>query len=81
MNCKVLNSKLASDDVVRDKVDYDDIFRDHHKQKVLVTVYQKMLDIRKKILEDQQNDPSTLDMALKNRYNLQQCIVNFSSGN
>ena len=32
MQCKVLNSKIASDDVVREKIEYKDIFRDHHKQ-------------------------------------------------
>ena len=81
MSCKVLNSKIASDDVVREKIEYNDIFRDHHIQKVIVTLYQKLLKIRKTMLEDQQNDPSTSDMALKNCYNLQQCIVNSSSGN
>ena len=81
MQCKVLNSKLASDDVVREKIEYNDIFRNHQKQKVIVTLYEKLLKIRKTMLEDQQNDPSTSDMALKNCYNLQQCIVNSSSGN
>ena len=52
------------------------------KQKVIVTLFSKLLEIRKTILNEQQfTNPSILDEMLKNRYDLQKCIVSGSFGN
>ena len=52
LRCKILQSKLESEDITNGQVEYEDIFRDHHKQKVIVTMYKKLLQIRKKLLEN-----------------------------
>lgn len=79
--CKVLQSKLKSEQLARGQVTYSDAFSNHFKQKEFITLFRKMWTIREKLLEEQQCDPSTAELVLKNSYNLPQCIVNYSSGN
>ena len=67
LRCKILQSKLESEDIVNGQVEYEDIFRHHRKHKVIFTMYKKLLEIRKNLLE--------------NSYNLHPSIVNSSSGN
>ena len=82
LECDILNSKLKSEDIIKEKAEYNDIFKDVKKQKVIVTLFSKLLEIRKKILNEQQlSNPSILDKMLKNRYDLQKCIVSGSFGN
>ena len=82
LQCKVINRFFKSKDIVNESIDYSDIFKDVRKQKVIVTIYTKLLEIRKQLLNQvNSNNPSILDKMLKNSYNLQKCIVNFSSGN
>ena len=76
--CKLLNSKVTSDELVEEPVEYNDVFKEPLKQKVFITMYKKLLEIRKKLIEE--SDPSTPTMALETSYNLPR-IVNFSSGN
>ena len=82
LECDILNRKLKSEDIIKEKAEYNDIFKDVKKQKVIVTLFSKLLEIRKKILNEQQlSNPSILDKMLKNRYDLQKCIVSGSFGN
>ena len=56
---------------------------DHHKQKVIVSLFAKLLEIRKTMVEDIQlntSDPSISAEMLKTIYNLQPFIDNLSSG-
>jgi hypothetical protein len=62
------------------QVNYDDIFGDVHKQKVVVNLFTRLLDIRKTMTQQDTPDPSISDQMLKNSYNLHHCIVNSSSG-
>ena len=83
LQCKLLNSKLQSEEAVAGQVKYEDIYGDHHKQKVIVSLFAKLLEIRKTMVEDIQknnSDPSISAEMLKTSYNLQPCIVNLSSG-
>ena len=66
-------------ELVEEPVEYNDVFKETLKQKVFITMYKKLLEIRKKLLEE--SDPSTPTMALETSYNLLPRIVNFSSGN
>ena len=81
LQCKVINSILRSTEIVQEKVEYNDIFKDIKKQKAIVSIFSKLLEIRKN-LKNQENlaNPSILDKMLKKSYNLQTCIVNFSFG-
>ena len=58
---------------------YEDILGDHLKQKIIISLFTKLLDIRKTI-EEENSDPSNLDGLLKTSYNVHDCIVNYSSG-
>ena len=83
MRCKPVNSKLKSQDVTRGLAKYEDIYGDPHKQKVISVLFKQLLDIRKTMVEDnRQNtlDPSISAEMLKTSYDLQPCIVNYSSG-
>ena len=82
LQCKVLQGLIKSKEVINEKFEYNDLFKDMKKQKIIVTIFSKILDIRKQ----QQNqvrttNPSTLDKVLMKSYNLHTSIVNFSFGN
>ena len=79
--CEILKNKLKSEEILKDKAEYNDLFKDARRQKVIVTIFTKLLDIRKTILHQQQSrNPSISDEMLRNRFNLQNCIVNDSFG-
>ena len=83
LRCKVLHAQLAGEEFVSGEVKYEDILRDVYKQKVVVTLFRKLLDIRKTMAQNRQQetpDPSISDQMLKNSYNLHHSIVNSSSG-
>ena len=80
LRCKVLNAQLDGEEVMSGQVNYDDIFGDVHKQKVVVNLFTRLLDIRKTMTQQDTPDPSISDQMLKNSYNLQHCFVNSSSG-
>ena len=81
LQCKVLKSHLQSKEAVNENVEYNDLFKNVHKQKVIVTMFTKLLDIRN-VLKNQEKstNPSILDRMLERSYNLQPSNVNFSSG-
>ena len=83
LHCKVLNDVLRSNELIVDQVNYQDIYGDdHRKQKVITTIFSKLLSIRKQILENPENttNPSNPDRLLKSSYDVQNSIVNYSSG-
>ena len=82
LHCKPLNDVLKSNDIITDDVNYNDLYSEHRKQKVITTLFAKLLKIRKQIIENPENttNPSNLDGLLRSSYNLQSCIVNYSSG-
>ena len=78
LQCKILSSYFKSEEMVKNSIEYNDIFSsDPRRQKVIVTIFAKLLELRKILL----TNPSVSDEMLKNRYNLQKCIVNVSFGN
>ena len=77
--CKVLNNELKSNYLIEENVCYEDIFSDYKKQKVITSIFSKLLNIRKRKLEENSNNLSNPTGLLKNSYNVQPCIVNYSS--
>ena len=75
--CRVLQSKLESIDLVAHKVNYNDIFEDTLRQKVIVTIFEKLLTIRETLMK---LNPSTLQGVLENNCNLRTSSVNYSFG-
>ena len=82
MKCKVINQHFKSKEIFSESVEYSDLFKeDIRKQKVIVNLYENLLEIRKQLLEENTNSPSISGGMLKKSYNLHPCIVNFSFGN
>ena len=82
LHCETLNSYLKCEDTIKEKVEYDDIFSDTKKQKVIVRIFSKLLEIRKMLLNQETTTyPSISEEMLKKHYNLQTRNVNVSFGN
>ena len=81
LNCKILNEKLKIIENSQEKVQYEDIFADHKKQKVVTSKFEKLLNIRRLLIENNQPNLSNPSGLLKFSYDIQPCIVNYSSGN
>ena len=81
LNCKILNEKLKIIENSQENVQYEDIFADHKKQKVVTSKFEKLLNIRRLLLENNQPNLSNPSGLLKFSYDIQPCIVNYSSGN
>ena len=74
LQCKVLSDQLKSDEMVINKISYDDIFKGPTNQKNITSLFSKLLEIKKK---SGSTNPSTLHcQALKTSYDLPLCIVN-----
>ena len=76
-----MQSHLQSKEIINEKCEYNDLFGNVQKQKVIVTMFTKLLDVRK-VLKNQENstNPSISDKMLERSYNLLPSNVNFSSG-
>ena len=73
---------MCSEEILKERAEYNDLFKDARRQKVIVTIFTQLLEIRKTILQQQQSrNPSISDEMLRNRFYLQKCIVNDSFGN
>ena len=55
--CDVLRKELASEHVTAGQVEYCDIFKDTHKQKVVTVLFTELLEIKKKL--ESEDSPST----------------------
>ena len=80
LNCKILNEKLENFENNQENVQYEDIFADHEKQKVVTSNFKNLLNIRRLLLENNQPNLSNPSGLLKFSYDIQPCIVNYSSG-
>ena len=79
--CKALQSKLESNEMVDYKITDEDIYSNPQKQKVITTVFAKLLAIRENMMNQAQRNPSTSQGVLKISDNLQVSSVYYSSGN
>ena len=79
LQCKGLLDRLKSNELVQENIQYSDIFKNPRKQKNTTSLISKLLDIKKTLMNE--TDPSTLQcQVLETSYNLQTCIVSYSSG-
>ena len=77
--CDILRKELKSHHVTAGPVEYCDIFKDTHKQKVVTALFIELIKIKKK-LETDKNPSTCATQVLRNSYDLQDCIVDYSSG-
>ena len=82
LECKELLKHLKSEEVVKEKILYTDIFEDTVKQKNITTLFAQLMVIKNNKSENK--DPSTpqsLDYeVLKTSYNVQSRIASYSFG-
>ena len=71
--CKMLSKHCKSEKLVKNKISYEDIFKDTNKQKNVTDLFMQLLQIKNALSKE--DYPSTLQnsscKALKNGYNLQ----------
>ena len=81
LKCKKLNEIFKSQEILIEDIEYNDIFKDIKKQKVIVSLFKELLEVRNYILNhENRSNPSILDKMLEKSYDVRKCIVNFSSG-
>ena len=83
LECEEIRKKLKSNAVTQNKIEYNDLFKDCIKQKYCTEMFKEMLDIRKKLEEDNRQselDPCTTPMVQLSSDDLLVCIDNYSSG-
>ena len=83
LKCKVLKSKIITDDIAIHKIFYEDIFKETKRQKEITHLFQKLLNIRKE--EENKNKtckaaPSISAEMLENDDDIQTSIVHHFSG-
>ena len=82
VECKELISKIKSQELVNEKIEYEDIYKDTQKQKNITMMFSQLLKIRQN--KKGENCPSTLQnqncKVLKNGINVQYCTNNLSFG-
>ena len=83
LQCKAIIEKLNTEEIAQSHIEYEDIFRNDQKQKAIVTLFKRALEIRKKLLDE--NLSQTQDMStswvLETCVDLQTCIDNLASRN
>ena len=76
LNCEEISKRLQLNEVVDGSVLYEDIFEDVAKQKVITSLFTKIIEIRKTLLNENLSTPAVLETS----NDLQHCIDNMSSG-
>ena len=83
LECIELARRHKGKSMTKEKVEYQYIFKDVIKQKQITQIYKELLEIRKKLEEDDQHrelDPSTVQTVLRNSFDLHNSIDNYSFG-
>ena len=83
LDCVSLGKRLEGKTVAKEKIRYEDLFKDVEKQKQITQIYIELLEIRNKLQEEDQCqtlDPSTDPSVLKNSFDLRTSIDNYSFG-
>ena len=84
LECEVIINAFKSAGVTIEKNNYEDIFKDHKKQKEITAMYKELLKIKTKLIKDSQPnqlDPCTSgEEVLMNSHDLLTCIDCCSSG-
>ena len=83
LECKEIREAYKSDDVAKDKVNYENLFcKDVNKQKEITTLFKHLFNERERLIQKQnsQQAPSNTTVMLKLSDNLQICTVHSSLG-
>ena len=83
LDCIELGKKLKGKSITKEKIEYKDLFENVLKQKQVTQIYIELLEIRKKLEEENQNktlDPSTALTVLRNSFDVHASIDNYSFG-
>ena len=65
LHCKTLNSLLNRQEVTKESVRYNDVFGDHHRQNLVVTLFEKFQNIRKTLTEEKLRNKTNPSIPLE----------------
>ena len=81
LNCEIIRKNLKSTEVIEEKYEYEDIFKDVWKQKIITQVFKKVIEIREQFKD--QTEPGAPDLCtvpvLVNSADLHSCIDGYLS--
>ena len=81
LNCESMRKSLKSTEVIEGKYEYEDIFKDVWKQKIITQVFKKVIEIREQFKD--QTEPGAPDLCtvpvLVNSADLHSCIDGYLS--
>ena len=81
LKCKKLKKLFKCQEILIENIEYNNLFKNVKKQKVIVNSFKELLEVRNYILNhENRSNPSILDKMLEKSYDVRKCIVNFSSG-
>ena len=83
LECGELLKKLKTEEVAVGQSVYSDIFAGVCKQKAIINLFERLLEIRSSLVDENLekiNDPSISVQMLRNSDNLQDCTVHYSFG-
>ena len=81
LQCNVIRKNLRSTKVVEEKYEYEDLFKDVRKQKLITEVFTKTIEIRNKLKDETEREASDLCTlpVLVNSSDLHDCIDGYLS--
>ena len=78
LKCKKLKEIFKSKEILIENIEYNDIFKDIKKQKVIVNLFKQLIEVRNYLLnQENSRNPSILDEMLEKSYDVLKCIVHF----
>ena len=83
LKCKAIIENLKTEEMAHSNIEYEDILRNDQKQKAIVTLFKRALEIRKKVEYENlsQNQDLRTSWVLETCVDLQTCIDNLASRN
>ena len=61
LKCEITRKRLKSTAMMKEKYEYEDLFKDVHKQKIVTEVFKEIIEIRKKLKD--QTEPGAPDLC------------------
>ena len=61
LNCEMTRKRLKSSGMINEKYEYEDIYKDVHKQKIITEVFKEIIELRKKLKDE--TEPEAPDLC------------------
>ena len=61
LNCEMTKKRLKSTEMIKEKFEYEDLFKDVHKQRIITQVFKEIIEVRQKLKDE--TEPGTPDLC------------------